>query len=82
MTRTRNYTTQHLASAMHFGISVQDPQQQLKLWKISKRFLQLVRPNATRWNSVFMAVERLLRIVKEKGETTMRVFCTDLKVPM
>ncbi|XP_052420322.1 uncharacterized protein LOC127966661 [Carassius gibelio] len=44
--------------------------------------LQLVRPNATRWNSLFMAVERLLRIGKEKGEATMRVFCTDLKVPM
>ena len=44
--------------------------------------LQLVRPNATRWNSVFMAVERLLRLVKEKGEAAMRVVCTDLKVPM
>lgn len=44
--------------------------------------LQLVRPVATRWNSVFMAVERLLRIVKEKGEAAMRTVCTDLNVPM
>lgn len=44
--------------------------------------LQLVRPVVTRWNSVFMAVERLLKIVKEKGEMTMRTICTDLSVPM
>ncbi|XP_041742569.1 uncharacterized protein LOC121574064 [Coregonus clupeaformis] len=35
--------------------------------------LQLLRPNATRWNSWFMAVERLLRIVKDKGEAAVRV---------
>lgn len=44
--------------------------------------LQLVRPNVTRWNSVFMAVEGLLRIVKDKGEAAMRGVCTDLKLPM
>ncbi|KAK7158575.1 hypothetical protein R3I94_005030 [Phoxinus phoxinus] len=31
---------------------------------------------------MFLAVERLLRIIKEKGEGTIRVICTDLKLPM
>ncbi|KAK6317187.1 hypothetical protein J4Q44_G00125870 [Coregonus suidteri] len=44
--------------------------------------LQLLRLNATRWNSWFMAVERLLRIVKDKGEAAVRVLCTDFEVPM
>ncbi|KAK6329216.1 hypothetical protein J4Q44_G00011940 [Coregonus suidteri] len=44
--------------------------------------LQLLRPNATRWISWFMAVERLLRIVKDKGEAAVRVLCTDFVVPM
>lgn len=30
--------------------------------------LQLLRPNKTRWNSLFMAVEHVLRIIKDKGD--------------
>ncbi|KAJ8405226.1 hypothetical protein AAFF_G00322170 [Aldrovandia affinis] len=35
-----------------------------------------------KWNSLFLAVERLLRIIKDQGEGAIRVICTDLKVPM
>lgn len=44
--------------------------------------LQLVRPVETRWNSHFLAVERLLRIVRESGEGAIRAVTIALKVPM
>jgi len=37
--------------------------------------LGLKRPNATRWNSVYMAVERLVRLIKEKGEDEFNTMC-------
>ncbi|KAM9707696.1 uncharacterized protein ACNS7B_000215 [Menidia menidia] len=76
MTLIRNDTIQHLANAVHCGISGQDPQQQLKLWRmlppssLCDRFPQ--GGNLCSW----------LRIVKEKGEAAMKVICTDLNVPM
>ena len=38
--------------------------------------VQLLRPIATRWNSLFMAVERLLKILEK------RAICTEFHVPM
>ncbi|XP_058601183.1 uncharacterized protein LOC131520737 isoform X2 [Onychostoma macrolepis] len=44
--------------------------------------LQLLQPNATRWNSFYLAVERIVRILKDQGEGAMRAVCAALKVPM
>jgi len=44
--------------------------------------LQLVQPNATRWNSFYMAVERILRIIKEQGEGAVRAVCAAFDLPM
>ena len=43
----------------------------MKLW-------QLVRPCATRWNSVFDAVARLNRNRREKGNSALSNICHDL----
>ncbi|XP_056148366.1 uncharacterized protein LOC130123248 [Lampris incognitus] len=42
--------------------------------------LQLIRPNQTRWNSTFMAVERIIRIIQEKGEEAIRNICEEFKL--
>lgn len=34
--------------------------------------LQLIHPNQTRWNSIYLAVERITRIIQEKGEDAIR----------
>ncbi|XP_067283542.1 uncharacterized protein [Pseudorasbora parva] len=43
--------------------------------------LQLVRPVATRWNSLFSAVERIVRITKEQGEAALAAVCSELDTP-
>uniref|UniRef100_A0A9J7X2D1 Transposase n=1 Tax=Cyprinus carpio carpio TaxID=630221 RepID=A0A9J7X2D1_CYPCA len=44
--------------------------------------LQLIRPNKTRWNSTYMAVERIIRIIQENGEDAIRNVCEEFKVKM
>ncbi|XP_061598239.1 uncharacterized protein LOC133461366 [Cololabis saira] len=43
--------------------------------------LQLIRPVATRWNSLFSAVERIVRITKEQGEGALAAVCSELDTP-
>lgn len=44
--------------------------------------LQFIRPNQTRSNSTFMAVERIIRIIQEKGEEAIRNVCEEFKLKM
>ncbi|KAL7879801.1 hypothetical protein SRHO_G00020550 [Serrasalmus rhombeus] len=44
--------------------------------------VQLIRPNAKRWNSLFLAVERILQIIEEQGEEAIRTVCCSLKLPI
>ncbi|XP_026044497.1 uncharacterized protein LOC113034282 isoform X3 [Astatotilapia calliptera] len=44
--------------------------------------LQIIRPNATQWNSTYLAIERIIRIIDEKGENAIRSICEEFKVKM
>ncbi|KAL4008214.1 hypothetical protein ACER0C_002066 [Sarotherodon galilaeus] len=44
--------------------------------------LQIIRPNATRWNSTYLAIERIIHIIDEKGEDAIRSICEEFKVKM
>lgn len=44
--------------------------------------LQLIQPNTTRWSSFYLAVERLVRILKDKGDRAVRAVCAALSVSM
>lgn len=74
----KNCNAQHSASVMGCGISVEGHAEAVE----DACSLQLLQPNATRWNLLFMAVERLLEILRENGEPALREVCAELNVPM
>ncbi|KAL3973867.1 growth differentiation factor 8 [Sarotherodon galilaeus] len=43
---------------------------------------QLIQPNQTRWNLTYIALERIIRIIQEKGEDAIRNVCEEFKVKM
>ena len=43
--------------------------------------LMLLKPNATRWNLVFLSVARIVHIMHEKGEGALHLMCNDLDLP-
>lgn len=47
-----------------------------------KCVLQIICPNATRWSSTYLAIERIIRIIDEKGEDAIRSICEEFKVKM
>ena len=49
------------------------------VWEICG--MVLVRSSQTRWNSLFFAVERLVRISRKKGDETLHSLCAALNVP-
>ncbi|KAJ8416379.1 hypothetical protein AAFF_G00356670 [Aldrovandia affinis] len=44
--------------------------------------LQFIRPNKTRWNSQYMAVERITHILNEQGEEAFSNICAEFKIKM
>ncbi|XP_061750887.1 uncharacterized protein LOC133549465 [Nerophis ophidion] len=44
--------------------------------------MQFLRPNQTRWSSLFFAVERVVCIQKEQGEKAIRNVCIALRINM
>ncbi|XP_060783091.1 uncharacterized protein LOC132890299 [Neoarius graeffei] len=78
---TSGFHAQPFRSVGDFGTKAQDlPQQQRSSKKNCK--LQLLRPIATRWNSLFLAVERIIRITREQGEGAITAVCSALKIAM
>ena len=42
--------------------------------------LNLIKPNATWWNPIFMSIQHLNQIIKEKGENVIHKVCSELEI--